>query len=74
MSPYATDDVYVVEGRGNRMWLVPSLQIAILRTGADLPPGWDEGRIPNLVIRGTHDFVPPQARPGADIRQLVPNH
>jgi CubicO group peptidase (beta-lactamase class C family) len=74
MSPYATDDVYVIEGGGNRMWLVPSLQIAILRTGTELPPGWDEGRIPNLVIRGAHDFVPPQARPGADIRQLVPNH
>lgn len=74
MSPYATNDVFVVEGGGNRMWLVPSLQLAILRTGGELAGGWDEGRIPNLIIRGAHDFVPPAARPGADLRQIVPNH
>jgi CubicO group peptidase (beta-lactamase class C family) len=74
MSPYATDDVLVVEGGGNQMWLVPSLQMAILRTGSGLPSDWDEGRIPNLIIRGAHDFIPPAARPGADLRQLVPNH
>jgi hypothetical protein len=74
MSPYATSDVFVVEGGGNRLWLVPSLQIAILRTGGQPVAGWDDGRIPNLIIRGAHDFVPAAARPGADIRQLVPNH
>jgi CubicO group peptidase (beta-lactamase class C family) len=74
MSPYATSDVFVVEGGGNRLWLVPSLQIAILRTGGQLASDWDDGRIPNLIIRGAHDFVPAAARPGADIRQLVPNH
>jgi CubicO group peptidase (beta-lactamase class C family) len=73
MSPYATEDVFVVEGGGNRLWLVPSLQIAILRTGGQPTSDWDDGRIPNLVIRGARDFVP-AARPGADIRQLVPNH
>jgi CubicO group peptidase (beta-lactamase class C family) len=74
MSPYATSDVIVVEGGGNRLWLVPSLQIAILRTGGQPASDWDESRIPNLIIRGAHDFVPAAARPGADIRQLVPNH
>jgi CubicO group peptidase (beta-lactamase class C family) len=73
MSPYATEDVFVVEGGGNRLWLVPSLQIAILRTGGPPASDWDDGRIPNLVIRGARDFVP-AARPGADIRPLVPNH
>jgi CubicO group peptidase (beta-lactamase class C family) len=73
MSPYATEDVFVVEGGGNRLWLVPSLQMAILRTGGPPASDWDDGRIPNLVIRGARDFVP-AARPGADIRQLVPNH
>jgi hypothetical protein len=48
--------------------------MAILRTGSALPSDWDEGRIPNLIIRGAHDFIPPAARPGADLRQLVPNH
>lgn len=74
MSPYATDDVLVVEGGNNRLWMIPSLQIAILRTGARAGPDWDDGRIPNLIIRGTQDFVPPAARPGGDIRRLVPNH
>jgi CubicO group peptidase (beta-lactamase class C family) len=74
MSPYASPDVYVVEGGGNRMWLVPSLQLAILRTGDSTGPGWDDGRIPNLIINGARDFVPAGARPGSDLRQLVPNH
>jgi hypothetical protein len=31
--------------------------------------------VPNLIIRGTRDFVPKTAAPGAqDIRTLVPNH
>jgi hypothetical protein len=74
MSPYATSDVLVVDGGGNRLWLVPSLQIAILRTGGQLASDWDDGRIPNLIIRGARDFVPAAARPGADLRLLVPNH
>ena len=72
--PYASSDVYIVEGAGNRLWLVPSLQIAILRTGSEPATDWDDSRIPNLIIRGTRDFVPAAARPAADLRQLVPNH
>jgi len=86
MTPYASNDVVLVAGGGNRLWLIPSLQIAILRTGDEpLPSGsgaslrdshldWDDGRIPNLIVRGARDFVPAAARPGADLRQLVPNH
>jgi CubicO group peptidase (beta-lactamase class C family) len=75
MTPYLTPDVYVVEGGGNRMWLVPSMQIAILRTGGPVGADWDDGRIPNLIVNGAHDFVPAAARPGSDLlRQLVPNH
>ena len=72
--PYASKDLLVIEGGGNRMWLIPSLQLAILRTGDDLPADWDDSRIPNLVMNGTKDFVPAAARPGADLRMLVPNH
>jgi hypothetical protein len=81
-TPYATSDVHLVGGGGNRLWIVPSLQIAILRTGA--PPvsakgvasaeDWDDARIPNLIIRAVRDFVPPAARPGSDLSKLVPNH
>ena len=74
MSPYVTDEVLLIGGGANRLWLVPSLQLAILRTGLGIDSDWDDGRIPNLIIRAARDFVPPAARPGADIRQLVPNH
>jgi CubicO group peptidase (beta-lactamase class C family) len=75
--PYALQDVFVVEGKGgNRLWLVPSMHLAILRMGR-LPrqaTDWDDSRIPNLIIRGARDYRPPQARPGADISSIVPGH
>jgi CubicO group peptidase (beta-lactamase class C family) len=73
MTPYVATDVFVIEGGGHRIWLVPSLQIAILRTGPRAAD-WDDGRLANYVIRAARDFVPAAARPGAELRQLVPNH
>ena len=70
---YALPGVFAVEGRGNRMWLVPSMSLVILRTGGALAGDWDDARIPNLIIRGARDYVPPAPRPG-DLRSLVPNH
>ena len=73
---YAARDLFVAGGGGgNRLWLVPSLQIAILCTGeaAGRDPEWEDSRIPNLVIRAAHDYVPPAARPG-DVSSLVPGH
>jgi CubicO group peptidase (beta-lactamase class C family) len=70
---YALPDVFAVEGRGNRMWLVPSMSLVILRTGGTLGGDWDDARIPNLIIRGARDYVPPAPRRG-DLRSLVPNH
>jgi CubicO group peptidase (beta-lactamase class C family) len=73
----AARDLAAVEGEGgNRLWLVPSLQIAILCTG---PPGgrdaaWDDNHLPNLVIRAARDALPPGAQPGADVSALVPGH
>jgi CubicO group peptidase (beta-lactamase class C family) len=74
--PYATPDVFVVQGQGgNRLWLVPSLQLAILCTGA--PAGrdaaWDDARVPNLIIRTARDYVPPPAKP-AGVPSLLPGH
>jgi len=73
----AARDIFAVEGEGgNRLWLVPSLQIAILCTGA--PGGrdadWDDNRLPNLVIHAARDALPPAAQPGADISAIVPGH
>jgi CubicO group peptidase (beta-lactamase class C family) len=76
--PFAADDLFVVAGNGgNRLWLVPSMQLAILRMAprqAQRPADWDDARIPNLIIRSAHDYKPPQARPGADIATIVPGH
>jgi CubicO group peptidase (beta-lactamase class C family) len=75
--PYAVDDLFVVEGQGgNRLWLVPSMQLAILRMAPESrgSPDFDDTRIPNLIIRGARDYQPPQARPGADISRMVPGH
>jgi CubicO group peptidase (beta-lactamase class C family) len=75
--PYAANDVFVAEGAGgNRLWIVPSLQLAILCTGA--PAGrdasWSDSRVPNLIIRAARDYLAPPARPGADVSALVPGH
>jgi CubicO group peptidase (beta-lactamase class C family) len=74
---YVARDVFVVEGKGgNRLWLVPSLGMAILCTGptAGRDAAWRDSQIPNLIIRGAHDFVPAAAHPGGDVSALVPNH
>jgi CubicO group peptidase (beta-lactamase class C family) len=77
VEPYAADDVFVVEGAGgNRLWLVPSLEIAILCTGA--PEGrdaaWSDSRIPNLILRAARDLRPRRSAPGTDTSALVPGH
>jgi CubicO group peptidase (beta-lactamase class C family) len=75
--PYVARDLFVVDGGGgNRLWLVPSMQLAILRMGT---PGardqsWDDTRIPNLIVRGARDYLPPAAQPGADVSAIVPGH
>ncbi len=73
----AARDVFAVEGEGgHRLWLVPSLQMAILCTGAagGRDADWDDNRLPNLVIRAARDALPPAAQPGADVSALVPGH
>jgi CubicO group peptidase (beta-lactamase class C family) len=76
MEPYAVDDVFLMDGGQNRLWLVPSLQLAILRTGPASRDDeqWDDARIPNLIIRGLRDFVPPATAPAVDPATLVPSH
>jgi hypothetical protein len=56
--------------------VVPSMHLAILRMGhlTRHASDWDDSRIPNLIIRGARDYLPPQARPGADISKIVPGH
>jgi CubicO group peptidase (beta-lactamase class C family) len=74
---YAARDVFVAGGRdGNRLWIVPSMGIVILRIGSatEADATWDDARIPNLVLRGARDYLPPAALPGADLSSIVPGH
>jgi CubicO group peptidase (beta-lactamase class C family) len=72
---YVAPDTYAVDNEGgNRLWLIPSLEIAVLCTAAR-PRGadFDDARIPNLIVGGARDFVPSAARPG-DLSKIVPGH
>ena len=74
---YAARDVFMAGGAGgNRLWIVPSMQIAILCTSAlrERDARWDDARVPNLVIRAVHDRGPTPARAGTDMSSLVPGH
>ena len=74
--PFATRDLFVVEASGgNRLWLAPAMQLAILCTGSarGRPADWDDSRIPNLVLRAARDYTPPPPQP-RDISALVPGH
>ncbi|MBV8975466.1 MAG: serine hydrolase [Sinobacteraceae bacterium] len=73
----AARDLYAVEGQGgNRLWLLPSLQIAILCTGParGRDSRWDDNRLPSLVVRAARDALPPAAQPGVDISAIVSGH
>jgi CubicO group peptidase (beta-lactamase class C family) len=75
--PYATGGVFVVEGDGgNRLWVVPALLIAIVRTGGAPRhgTGWDDTRIPNLILRGARDFITPRPHADRDLSKVVPGH
>ena len=74
---YAARDVFMAgAGGGNRLWIVPSLQLAILCSSAlgARDAHWDDGHIPNLIIRAVRDRGPPGPRSGADVSSLVPGH
>jgi CubicO group peptidase (beta-lactamase class C family) len=74
-APYMAPDTYAVDGgAGNFLWIVPSLHLAVLRTARRAHADFDESRIPNLIVSGARDFVPPAARPGRDLSGLVPGH
>jgi CubicO group peptidase (beta-lactamase class C family) len=56
---FAARDVARLEAEGKqRLWLVPSLKLAILRVGGDPGDDWDEAMIPDSIIRGTSGWQP----------------
>ena len=49
--PFVADDVFFLDGAGDqRLYMIPSRELVILRTGKD-GPGWDDAFLPNLFTR-----------------------
>jgi CubicO group peptidase (beta-lactamase class C family) len=73
---FAARDVAWLEAEGKqRLWIVPSLQLVILRVG-DEPPasqGFDEAMIPDTIIRGTSGWQPAQAGESFDPKKYAPH-
>ncbi len=53
--PYLADDLFLFDGmNGQIVYIVPSQQLVIVRTGLRPPPGqpeWDNARLPNTILR-----------------------
>ena len=73
---FAAHDVVWLESDGKqRLWIVPSLDLVILRVG-DEPPrdkGWDELMIPDSIIRGTSGWQSAKAGEGIDPNKFAPH-
>jgi hypothetical protein len=70
--PFASDDTFFLRGPGGtRLWLVPRLDLTILRFSSSEAGLSDETRLPNAVIRALRDRPPST---GVQLRDLVPNH
>jgi CubicO group peptidase (beta-lactamase class C family) len=73
---FAAHDVAWLEGTNKqRLWVVPSLKLAILRIG-DQPGatrGWDERMIPDTIIRGASGWHAPVAGEGVDPSKFAPH-
>jgi CubicO group peptidase (beta-lactamase class C family) len=55
--PYLADDLYLFDGNMNQVvYVVPSQDLVILRTGASPPRTpereWDNSYLPNIIMRG----------------------
>ena len=63
--PFVADDVFFLDGAGDqRLYMIPSRELVILRTGKD-GPQWDDAFLPNLFTRAV-DLIgaqPPESRP-----------
>ena len=73
---FAARDVAWLESAGKqRLWIVPSLRLTILRVG-DEPPeskGWDEAMIPDSIIRGASGWQPSAVGEGVDPNKYAPH-
>jgi CubicO group peptidase (beta-lactamase class C family) len=73
---FATHDVAWLESAGKqRLWIVPSLRLTILRVGAEPPEsrGWDEALIPDSIIRSVSTWQPAKVGEGVDPKKYAPH-
>jgi CubicO group peptidase (beta-lactamase class C family) len=73
---FAAHDVAWLSGaRNQRLWVVPSLRLVILRVGdePDASEGWDEAMIPDSIIRGTSGWHPKSVGEGVDPNKYAPH-
>jgi CubicO group peptidase (beta-lactamase class C family) len=76
---FAARDVVRLEAAGKqRLWIVPSLKLVILRAGREPPEtlGWDEAMIPDNIIRGTRGWQPASTGSGKEVdpNLYAPHH
>lgn len=73
--PFADHELFYLRGPDRmRLWLVPSLQLAVLLVaGPAGANGWDEARLPNQVIRAVNDRRAVDSARSL-LNQLVPGH
>jgi len=73
---FAAHDVVWLESDGmQRLWIVPSLDLVILRVGDDPPrdKGWDERMIPDSIIRGTSGWHSAKVSEEIDPNKFAPH-
>jgi hypothetical protein len=71
---FAAHDVAWLEGsHQQRLWVVPSLRLSILRIGGNSSKGWDEAMIPDSIIRSTEGWHPASAGEGVDPSKFAPH-
>jgi hypothetical protein len=56
-----------------RLWIVPSLKLTVLRIGGEPSSGWDEAMIPDSIIRGTSGWHPPVPGQNVDPKLFAPH-
>jgi CubicO group peptidase (beta-lactamase class C family) len=51
--PYAAQDLMFLDGYGGqRVYIVPSKQLVIVRIGVAQRNDWDDAALPNMILRG----------------------
>jgi len=73
---FAAHDIAQLESAGRqRLWIVPSLRLVILRVGEEpqTDRGWDEAMIPDTIIRGTSGWQSAKVGEGIDPNNYAPH-